>query len=302
MPGQAGPAVGPILSATVSVPDLDAAADAYGRWLSLEPVARGRLGDAVATAWGSPAAAGRRTVTMAPPAGGPGGIRLVETDAPPPPPLATPGWAAAELAVIDVPAIARRLEGGPFRVLGPPRPLGSNPDILAMQVAGPGGEALYLTDLRAYSGAFRLAKARTPVDRTFIAVLAAPDLEAARAIYERRLGAVRVTDRPVAVPVLSAAMDLPATAEHRISTLQIAGECAVEIDQLPPGRPARPVGADGLAGGVVAMTFAVPAIDGPSLRGPDGPPYEGRPFAVLTGAAGERIELVATGTVAGAAA
>jgi catechol 2,3-dioxygenase-like lactoylglutathione lyase family enzyme len=295
MPGQAGPAVGPILSVTVSVPDLDVAVDAYARWLSLVPVARGRLDPDVAAAWGAPAAAGRRWAILDPSAGGPGGIRLLETDAVPPEPLAMAGWAAVELAVIDVPALASRLEGGPFRMLGPPHPLGSNPDILAMQVAGPGGEALYLTDLRAYSGAFRLAKARTAVDRAFIAVLAAPDLEAARAVYEARFGAVRVTDRPVAVPVLNAAMGLPGSTEHRISTLQIAGECAVEIDQFPSGRPARPVGRSGLAGGVVAVTFAIPGPGAGTARGPDEPPYDGRPFAVLTGAAGERIELVATG-------
>ena len=57
------------------------------------------------------------------------------------------GWLALEVLVKDVCALGKRLENGPFTVLGPPRALAVNDNIWAMQVAGRGpGRKIVLVD------------------------------------------------------------------------------------------------------------------------------------------------------------
>lgn len=219
-----------------------------------------------------------------------GGLRLIEVEGPAPqiPPLGSLGWAAAELSVIDPEGLQPKLEEAGFRVIGPPRPLGSNPSVRAMQVAGPSGEVLYLTDVRAYDGALDLHRACRPVDRLFIAVLACHELEDARGFYEGRFAAHRVSDRSVDVPVLRNCLSLPDDALIRISSLQISGGCLIEHDQYPETARVRPT-IGGLPTGIAMMTVRAEDVDGPTI---DGPPYGGAPVALVRGRQGEWIELV----------
>lgn len=263
------------LWATVGVPDLPAALAAYAG-LGFLPAWRGAVPADAALRWGAPASAGRAAAVLAPPGQG-GGVRLVETASPPAPPLATLGWAAMELASNDLEAMMARLSANGFRLLHGPAPLGSNPAIRAVQAAGPAGEALYVADLTHYAGAFELIRPCRVLDGLFIAVLAAPDLPAARAFHVAALGAETRSDSRVAVPALNLARGLPAGTVHRISTSQLPGGCAIEVDEaaLPP-RVAAP---GELPCGVAVVTLA------------RGVPLPDAPARCLAGAAGETIEI-----------
>ena len=275
MVGQA--AGGWSLWATVGVRDVRAASAAYAG-LGFRPAWRGTVPDAAARRWGAPGSAGRDAAVLAPPGQG-GGVRLVATGSAPAPPLGTLGWAAMELASNDLEAMAERLDAHGFRLLRGPAPLGSNPAIRAMQWAGPDGEAIYVADLSAYAGAFDLIRPRQVLEGMFIAVLSAPDLPAARAFHVAALGAETRSDAEVVVPVLNAAQALPDDTRHRISTSQLPGGCAIEVDAARSGVPARGVAPGELPAGVAVVSLAREA------------PLFDAPAHCLTGAAGELIEL-----------
>lgn len=256
----------------------------------MDVVAAGQIDKTTASLWDLPNMAGANWSLLASDPSGIGGLRLIEVAGPVPeiPPLGSLGWAAAELSVIDPESLRPRLVEAGFRVLGVPRSLGSNPSVRAMQVAGPSGEVLYLTDVRAYDGDLDLHRARRPVDRLFISVLASHDLEDARGFYEERFAADRVSDRPVDVPVLRNCLNLTDDALIRISSLQISGGCLIEHDQYPKTARERPKTA-GLPSGIAMMTVRAERVDGPRIGGP---PYGGAQVELVRGRQGEWIELV----------
>lgn len=282
--------MGPLLSATIVTGDLDRSRAAYQDGLGLECLAQGRIGDQLADLWQTPDMADARWALLAANPDGIGGLRLVEPPYPVPSikPLASLGWAAAELSVADPKQLIGPLERAGFRVLGHPRPLGSNPAIQAMQIAGPDGEVVYLADVRAYDGPMDLLRAQRPVDRLFIAVLASRDLDAARGYYEDERGAVRASDRRVAVPVLHQSLDLADDATVRISSVQLSGGCLIEHDQFPTTAPRRPTVA-GLPCGIAMVSVRAEKADGSSV---EAPPYHGAPVQLVRGRAGELLELV----------
>ena len=281
---------GPIIAATIATADIDRSAAVYEAGMGLTPFASGRLAASIAASWGVPALAGARWAGLGSGGDELGGLRLVEVaDLPADPlPLASLGWAATEISVMDVDARAAAMQAAGFEVLSPPLPLGSNPQIRAAQFAGPDREAIYVTDLRSYQGVFDIRRATRPVDRCFIAVLAAGDLEAARAFYEETYGTRRVTDRPVVVPALTRQLRLAEGETVRISSQQIDEGCLIEIDGYPHGTPPRPT-AGGFPAGVAMMSFAGPAKGEP---GPADWPYRSRRVDHIRGAAGELIEVI----------
>jgi len=282
--------LGPILHATIACRDLDRSLAAYRSLLGWPICDAGAISGAVAGFWRCPDLAGARWAMLGPDETALGCIRLVEIGAASPPvPLTTTGWAAAELSCADLDGLAATAPMAGFRVLGAPAPLGSNPAIRAMQLAGPDGEVLYLTDIRSYDGALDLYRAGRAADRVFIAVLASTDLEAARGFYENRYAAPRISDCEVAVPVLRAAQGLGGSATHRISSLQLAGSCLIECDGYPAASAPRGR-ARGLPLGVAMITAAGPA--GAAGRVLDDAPYGGAAAVLATGAAGEWLEIV----------
>ncbi len=293
------PALGPLLAATMSVADLAHSCEVYGRWLGYRPAAEGTVSAALAASWAAPASAGSPWALLAPASGALGALRLVEA----PPvgayrPLQSIGWAAAELTIMDVDGIAEGLKDSPFRIIGPPRALSSISAIKAMQVVGPDGEVIYLSDLRAYEGKFDVARAEVPVDRAFISVLGARDLAATRTFYETHFHAERMSDHEVVYPVLNDAFDCGADGRHRISSLQLGGQSVIEIDQYPDGATARPAAPGHLPPGLAMMTFATPSLDQLGIEFLSPPetfaeaPYNGSRAALCRGASGELIELV----------
>ncbi len=284
-------ACGPILWATMAVGDLDSSVAAHAAGLGYAVRTQGRIGADLAGLWGAPEVAGARWALIGPPGHGPGALRLIETGAEAAAPLASLGWAAAELSVADADARLTTATDAGFRLLGPARQLGSNPAIRAGQLADRWGGALYLTDVRGHDGRLDLHRAEHDVDRCFIAVLASADLEADRSWFEAAGIGRRISDRRLAVPVLQRCLGLAEDAETRISSLQLGGGCLIEIDAYPADTPPRRT-ARGLPAGVALISLAAPAVATGWTAIP-APPYHGARIRVDRLPGGALLERVA---------
>ena len=291
-------AIGPVQCGTLLARDADAVAQAYREWLDLVVVADARLSIALAAAWGKPALAGARLLVLGADAADASThwLRVIEwPQAAAPQAMQHSGWLALEVLVSDVSTLGQRLVNSPFKVLGPPRPLAVNDNIWAMQVAGPAGETLYLTEVRAPVPPFELPPPATfTAERLFIPALSARDHAAAMAYYEQLAGqkGMRFDTR---VSALNAALGIDPEWQRPVGTLQLAGASMIEIDHVPEHVSAAPC-ASGLSSGLAMVSFharrdmALPA--GASWHELPG---LGRPAAVtlLQGPAGEWIELQA---------
>ena len=168
----AGPRIGPIVGVTIATPDLAASEQAYVGDLGYRARTRGRVTEAQARAWDCPATAGARFMTLQPAAADDFEFRFVESaTAGGYRAFSTFGWNAAELIVQDVDAMADELRGSAFEMLGPPQDLSFTDAIRAMQVRGPGGEILYLTQFKRELDALPAPLARCKVDRVFIVIV-----------------------------------------------------------------------------------------------------------------------------------
>ena len=148
MPDPARPHLEVIRAVTYLVPDLKPIAEHYAQWLGYRVVARTQVSEATARAWGAPSLARCPAIAMQPQSEEPVQLRFVASrDAVPWTALTTHGWNVSEFVVQDVDALSAKLEGSPFRIIGPPAGLQRFPMIRAMQVMGPFGECLYFTEV-----------------------------------------------------------------------------------------------------------------------------------------------------------
>ena len=150
--------------------------------------------------------------------------------------------------------MGRRLVKSHFTVLGEPRPLSLSDAIVAMQVAGPAGETLYLTEVRAPVPPFRLpAPATHTAERLFIPVLSCPERDTSLRFYEALNGntGLRFETR---VSALNRALKLDPEKQRPVGTLQLAGASLIELDQVPEHDVAHPVLA-GLPAGLAMVSF-----------------------------------------------
>jgi hypothetical protein len=288
--------LGPICAVTCSVPDLRAIEHAYVKELGYDIVARGRVGAEQARAWGAAEAAGRAIVTLAPASGEAVFLRFVEDSrAAHWQALTTFGWNASEFIVQNVDALASRLEGGAFRIIGPPRSLTRFPQIRAMQVLGPANECCYFTQVPAECG-LDLAVAHCEVGRVFIAVAAGADVDALFAPYARFGNAC---DAPVATPVrvISQAHGLPPDTLHRHGLVRLPAGTRVELDEYPTTAQPRQCADGSLPPGMAMVSFGAASLDSrlPFIGPPARSELPGAAGACgcLRGAAGELIEVIA---------
>lgn len=296
--------LGRIATVTLTVTDLASATAAYREHLGYRVAHDGALGREVARAWGRPQLAGRRSVLMEPESGAETFLRFVEGPRYPGyEPLACLGWNAAELIVADVDALAERLTGSPFRVVGPPADLSFSDRIRAMQVVGPARELLYLTQIKEPLPAFDTPVASSFVDRVFIVILGGSSLESLQDHYQARFGIPRVPVMQSVVSTLSAKYGLPADYRHPIAALPVGGQCYIEADQMPEAAVPRPCVPGELPPGIAMVSFEVNRLPaqpasalGPTER-PPSLPYGGRRTSTSVGPAGELIELIESGAV-----
>lgn len=234
-------ALGPILAATVTVADLEYASKAYCSLLRYEHLAEGLSG-------------GLRWRLLGPAGARWGMVRLEETpDAIPTHPFRTLGWTAIEVLVADVDVLhARCQETEGFAVIQPPVSVGGTSSLRALQVSGPGGEGLYLTQVNSPPARFTLPSLDEGEHRVFVAVVGSHDLVATRAFFQRALAAPGVTDHSLPVKVLNRTYGLPADSLHRISTLQLSHGNLVEVDEYPAAATIRPPRSSGIS----LVTFA----------------------------------------------
>jgi hypothetical protein len=224
------------------VPNAAASAAAFAQWLGFSQVAQGHVNETQCAFWGAPAAVGAPFQMLQPASGAQVYLRLIEAPAVPGyAPLETFGWNAAEMHVADVERLADRLRASPFRVVGGPRDLLENNAVIAMQVLGPGGEMLYLTEMRHAGMREIYGSAVSEVDRMFIAVLGASNQ--ARTMDFYRPCAARTTERRAfPIKVLAAAHGLdPETARFDIASVVMEKAFRIEVDAYPDSARARPV-------------------------------------------------------------
>jgi hypothetical protein len=288
----------PLRAATLSVTDLAAALDRYGRWLDYRPVAVEPLPAEVALAAGAPASAGCPSAVLQPASGRAVYLRLVER-----PPVAgyvamrSHGWTALEICVADVHATHAALRGSPFAIVGPPAAIAGLPTIHPMQVQGPDGELIFLTEIKAGGPGSGLPDAQAPIDTLFICVMGCRDMPAMAAWAGAQLGATVAPEVSIPYRTVSRAFDLPADTRHRITTATRDDAIFLEFDQYPDVATARPGRRGCLVPGVsiVTVTHDVAAVPGPWLAPPaarGGVIYRGRRVGVLRSPEGALLEVV----------
>ena len=288
-----------ILAVTICAEDLLAVEAAYTKYLNYHVAARGIVSEALAAHWQAPRMIGREYLLLQPESGAQVYLRFVQA-APVAgyAPLKTYGWNATEILVQDPDALAEQLADSPFKMVGPPRNLSSNDSIRAMQVIGPANELLYLTRVETGSSVFKLGSAATTVDHVFIVVCGNPDLEEARRFYASQLQLEVTPSSGVRMSVLSKAHGLDAEALHPLAVVMLGETGLIELDQYPPQAVRRPQRKGELPPGMALVSFALESLTGiaqsPAVLAESF--YVGRRALVLTGAAGELVELIETGS------
>jgi hypothetical protein len=274
--------LGAITGVTINVPDINAAASAYTAHMGYRMTGRGRVSVEQANAWHRPGCAGSRFVLLSPESVDDFSFRLVEAAhvsgyrA-----FESFGWNAAELIVRDVDELAGQLTDGPFQVLGPPQDLSFTDAIRAMQVRGPGGEILYLTQFKRALPSLPHPAARCDVDRVFIVIVGGPSLDDLVAFYSTRFQIAEPARMESRVKAMSEVFGLSPEHRYPIAALPLQERCYIEADQMPPrARPPRSP-PDQLPPGIAIVSFR--AMD-PDMTPPGG---------CLIGSAGELLELTA---------
>ncbi len=291
---------GTILGGLSCVPDLDQAIAGYRDTLGLELVSSAQVPHDLAASWGAPSIAGARIATLRPRSDAPCWLRLVEqAEAPDFRPTRTYGWAAFELTVEDVWQWPEKLPPDQFEIIGPPRHLDNfEPTFIPMQVLGTGREMLYLNQVLRDPSDAKLPRAKCPVDKIFICVLATPDRQASTAFYAERVGLDRGPDYTLAYSMINRAFALEPDTKTTITMIHRGLEPVLEIDDYPASASARVVREGMLPPGNSLVTLAVRSLDDcrvewlaePQVRGEA--PYYGARSATFLGPAGELTELV----------
>lgn len=291
-----------ILTVTLAVPDLVAMERAYVDTLGFSVEARGVVSRQLARAWQAVAVEGREWLLLRPAGGSDVFLRIIhQPSAAGYRAMRSWGWNSNEILIQDPVAVRGRLEDSPFKVIGEPRGLSLNPEVIAMQAIGPAGELVYLTRIPPGRSLFNLGTAQAAVDRTFIVVLGGPDIGAMRNFYARQLGMPVTEPAPSTISVLAGEWGLESERQFPLAIVRFPADFLIEIDEYPAGAGPRTVQPGELPPGIAMVTFTVTDLGRISALEHPGParhpeaPYSGRRAAMLRGMAGEFIELVESG-------
>jgi hypothetical protein len=288
---------------TLLVRQLAPVEGAYREHLDYRTVRSGEISAELAGVWDSPGMAGRDYVLMGPASGAPVYLRFVKAPAGQGEvrPFMTHGWNATEILVQDPDGLARRLDGTPFRVIGPPADLLSTPDSpRAMQALGPAGELLYFTRIIPGGSGFDLGTAAAPVDRVFITVVGGPSLAELRRFYGQVMGLPLGDDLNWRIDVLARAHGLPVETTFPLAVAIMPKDFLVEMDEYPASARPRKRSSAGPPPGMSIVSFTAESLDGTDVRWRRPPraladfPYSGRRVAVTEGPVGEWVEVIET--------
>jgi catechol 2,3-dioxygenase-like lactoylglutathione lyase family enzyme len=272
------PTLGPITGVTVRTPSLETSETLYRDHLGYQPRDRGRVSALQAEAWLAPGAAGRPFLTMTPAGGTDFEFRFVQYPSDPDYRAFTRhGWNAAEIIVADVDRSAEQLADSPFELVAPPMDLSFCADIRAMQVRGPGGEILYLTQFKRPVPGLPAPPARCAVDRAFIVIVGGSSLQSLQDFYASAFGVARAAAVESRVQTMALAFGLSRETRFRIAALPLRGDCYIEADEMPTSARALPTDPADLVPGISMVSFHGSGTGAPR---------------VLRGSAGELLELV----------
>ncbi len=286
--------LGPTLTATLTTNSGAACVNAWCDHLQQRVHCEYPLSAEQAQQWKKPALEGASVTWLENQLGEPW-LRIIEVaEAQPLAPFQHSGWLALEICVADVDALHLAIMESPFSILGEPAELDVSPSIRAMQVVGPAGEVLYLTQIKAPVPGFDLPTARCPVDKLFIPVLLVADRDSALRTYEQFPG-TSGTRFETKITVINRAHGLPIEHRHPVATLQLHGNNLIEIDQLAGLQPPATNDAH-LPPGISMLSFAISNLDtlpeGSDVYRIDAGPFSGRQASLLRGNGGELIELI----------
>ncbi len=275
---------------TLLTRDLETCISTYENFLYAKMRCRAKISQEQAHFWGHPHLAGCAYAMLVNTLGEPF-LRIVEdTDCPQIDRLKHTGWTALEIVVDNVDAIASTFKNSPFEILRPVADLSLSDQIRAVQVRGPAGEILYLTQIKGKVPPFNLPIARCAVDKVFIPVVSTHDRAKTLAFYENLSGNSGL-NFDTKITVINQAYEYDINRTHPIASLQLKANTLIEIDQVDAAKPAgkRP------ASGIMMMTFAVdtlPKYDVAQNHLTRNCPIDTQHSMILRGAADEMIELI----------
>ena len=249
--------LGPIAGATISTPDLDYSVAAYAQFLGY----RGSIGTVdpdLAERLGAPGLTGARMATLLPESGEKTFLRLIEGPGVPDyRPLTTLGWNAIEIMVQDLDRLAAKLDASPFVIIGEPRVLDFDftDQISAMQVVGPGGEVLYLTQVKSPVPGFDLPTAKSFVGRIFVLILGTSAIEPACQYFQSAFGIAPGPHFQARIEVLSKVFGIDPACRHTLTTLSLPDQGLIEVDAFPSLATPRQVDPLGLLPGIAMASF-----------------------------------------------
>jgi catechol 2,3-dioxygenase-like lactoylglutathione lyase family enzyme len=222
--------LGPIAGVTLVAPNLDQAIAAYVQALGLKLHEQTRLPEHEALRLGAPLHKLARVAHLGTQDRPEPWLRIIEdTTQVPVAAFMHTGWIALEVLVEDVDALASEL-GNHFRVLRPPADLDLGDAIRAMQVQGPAGEVLYLTQIKRPVPPFQLPSSQGKVGMAFVTVLAARSLSESLGFYGG-LGGIARYRFETRLSALNQAQNLPLESRHAVGVWQLRGNHLIEIDQ-----------------------------------------------------------------------
>lgn len=208
------------------------------------------------------------------------------------------GWHAAELIVDRVDPLAEQLRDSPFEMVAPPLDLSFCPDIRAMQIRGPGGEIIYLTEFKKPVPGLESPPARCAVDRTFIVIVGGGSLEGMQRYFLQTFGVPETPAMESRVQTMALEFGLSREHRFRLAALPLRGRCYIEADEMPAAARPLPERHTQLPAGISMVSFyapEAPAGPGTVLTGPpdSNPPYTGATgVECVRGAAGELLEII----------
>ncbi|MEQ1800477.1 MAG: hypothetical protein ABL989_01025 [Gammaproteobacteria bacterium] len=254
---------------------------------------------AQAALWGFPNLAGTPLLLMAPAAATDFVFRFIELPAEPAFRAFTRhGWHAAELIVDRVDPLAEQLRNSPFEIVAPPLDLSFCPDIRAMQIRGPGGEIIYLTEFKKPVPGLESPPARCAVDRTFIVIVGGESLEGMQRYFLRTFGVPETPAMESRVQTMALEFGLSREHRFRLAALPLRGRCYIEADEMPPAARPLPAHPTELPAGISMVSFFSPGPgvgDSTNLPSPpdSSPPYtDATGVECIRGAAGELLEII----------
>jgi hypothetical protein len=283
---------------TVCVPNMDVALTLYRDLFEQRVIADAPISQAEALAWQAPAIEGARSVVLQPPSGAPVYFRLIEQAIPAGfTPGTHHGWAALEISVQSADEMHTRMLAHGTPIIAAPKPLPFTDNLYPMQARGPGGEALYMNEVRGPIPGMDLPIAQCWVDQLFIVVKGCRSMRESLTQYHAWLNTATGGEWEMPYQVINRSFALAADTKHALATVADGEVVLFEMDQYPPQATPAPRASGGLVPGISVVGVVVPNLPAnaawvspPAVR--TRAPYFGATVGVLAGPDAELLELI----------